>query len=414
VSGVADRLRYTWENWSRVPPASQGRHPDPGDTTLRRPDPTRWTAGRRRAWASPEMDAFRGALAAPGTADVRARVLDVRAGVVDLRAGVVDVRAGVVDLPAGVVDVRAGVLDDLATFFGISTHECVRRCLGWEADSVAEWASESRETDEARLRFYRSTMSWAFDLLWWAYLQAEGFGDPQTVIAARVAARRCPGGRHLDFGSGAGVASQLFAALGYQSDLADISASLLEFARFRLERRGVGARYLDLTVDPLPSGTYSVITAIDTLAHVPHLATTARELHSALIPGGLLFAGIDARPRAPEAAWHLVEDEWTARRELQSAGFEPVERLGPQLICYRRVHPGARMRRLREVRDAALLTSAASRTARRAVVGAVRGARSFSRTRVAPPVRRSSQTRGEPAHPRDGSNPVRSFRRAQR
>jgi len=340
LTALPDRLRYTWQNWSRIAPASQGRHPDPADPAVARPDPTRWSAERRRAWDGPEMAALRWALAEPGTADT-----------------------------------RAGVLGDLSLYFGLSEDECLTRCLDWEAASVAEWASERRDSDAARVRFYRSTTSWVFDLLWWAYLQSEGFGDPQTVMAAQFARRAAPHGRHLDFGSGVGVTSQVFAALGYATDLADISASLLEFARFRLDRRRLTARYIDLTTGALPEGAYSVVTAIDTLAHVPDVAATAELLHTSIAPGGLLFAGIDARPAGPASSWHLVGDEWTARRELQHAGFRPVRRLGPLLVCYRRVGKGALVHRLRDARDRAVLTSRWSRTARRGVVTAVGGAR---------------------------------------
>lgn len=281
----------------------------------------------------------------------------------------------------GTADTRAGVLRDLSTYFGLPEEECLRRCLDWEAASVAEWASEPRDSHAARVRFYRSTTSWAFDLLWWSYLQSEGFGDPQMVMAARFARRMVPTGRHLDFGSGVGVTSQVFAALGYATDLADISASLLEFARFRLDRRGLAPRYVDLTTDTLPEGAYSVVTAIDTLTHVPDVAATAALLHASIVPGGLLFAGIDARPPSPESSWHLTSDEWAARRELQHAGFTPVRRLGPLLICYRRVNPGSVSGRLRDARDRAVLTSRAGRTARRGVVTAVGNARRALRPR---------------------------------
>ncbi len=276
-------------------------------------------------------------------------------------------------------DVRAGVLGDLAEYFGMDAEECRRRCIDWEAESVAEWGAEPRDSDDARLRFYRSTTSWTFDLLWWAYRQAEGFGDPQTVMAVQLARRVAPGGRHLDFGSGVGVTSQVFAAFGYETDLADISSSLLDFARFRLQRRGVAATYLDLTEQRLPIGAYSVVTAIDTLAHVPDVRATSAQLHASLRPGGLLFAGIDSRPPSDASSWHLVDDEWTARRDLQRAGFEPVRRLGPQLICYRRVDPGTAWHRLCMLRDNVVLTSRMSRATRSALVATVASARRHKR-----------------------------------
>jgi 2-polyprenyl-3-methyl-5-hydroxy-6-metoxy-1,4-benzoquinol methylase len=267
--------------------------------------------------------------------------------------------------PPGGGDTRAGVIDDLATYYGIGTEECVARCLDWEQESVREWHAEDRATDEARLRFYQTTSSWSFDLMWWAYLQAEGFGEPQGVTAAWWAGRHCTGRRHLDFGSGTGTTSQVFLATGFSSELADVSSSLLDFARFRLERRGENAGYRDLSRGADLGGPYDVITAIDALAHVPDIRATTAMLHAALSPGGALLAGIDARPASAENAWHLQDDELGARYVLQRVGFRPERRLGNQLIAYRKVEPGSIGHRMRAVPEWALLGSPACRAAQR-------------------------------------------------
>ena len=94
----------------------------------------------------------------------------------------------------------------------------------------------------------------AFDLLWFAYLQAEGYGLPTSVLALQAIGTRDHGPAHLDFGSGAGVTSQVFARAGYETTLADISTSLLDFARFRLSRRGAIARFIDLNEEKLGTG----------------------------------------------------------------------------------------------------------------------------------------------------------------
>ena len=177
---------------------------------------------------------------------------------------------------------------------------------------------------KALLPFYNSTTSWSFDLLWYAYLESAGLAYPVAPAVAQVALRSNTPRRHLDFGSGIGVGSQLFQALGYETTLADVSKTLLAFARFRLERRDIPATYIDLNDEQLPSRSFDVITAVDTLAHVPDVAATAAELHRALVPGGMLFANFDVRPRTRENAWHLYDDDLVPRWQLQRAGFEPV------------------------------------------------------------------------------------------
>jgi SAM-dependent methyltransferase len=206
--------------------------------------------------------------------------------------------------------------------------------------------------------FYQSTQSWAFDLLWYGYLQAEGVEYPVSVAMARtLPSLRGTAGRHLDFGSGVGTTSQFFSQLGYETELADISTSLLDFARFRLERRGQPARYLNLNHVTLEPGRYDVITAVDTLVHVPDLAATARMLHRALRPGGILFANFDVRPRTAENAWHLYDDDLPLRWTLQRIGFEPEESLDGMITRYRRVEPRGLSHAARGVRDLILLRS---------------------------------------------------------
>ena len=155
----------------------------------------------------------------------------------------------------------------------------------------------------------------------------------------------------------AGVTAQLFASLGCEVDLAGVSTSLLEFARFRLERRGVDARYLDLNRDRVPVDRYDVVTAIDTLVHVPDLAATVRDLHAAIRPGGHLLANFDVRPRTHENAWHLYSDDLPLRWTLHRAGFEPVESLDGQLLLYKRVEPKGTAHLARGMRDLVALRS---------------------------------------------------------
>jgi len=297
-----------------------GRHPDPLESAP--PDERNWAPRQRSVAASDAMVHYRAGLAlAPG------------------------------------MGIRDSVLDDLSNYFGLSPEECVQRCRDWEQWSVVEWSAKPRVTSEDVRDFYLGTASWCFDLLWYAYLQAEGHAYPVSAAAAESLPRPAKGSRHLDFGSGVGVTAQMFRSLGYESDLADVSVSLLQFARWRLERRSVEARYIDLNRCELASEAYDVITAIDTLVHVPDVAHTVRELHRALRPGGILFGNFDVRPPTPENAWHLYSDDLPLRWKLQRAGFEPIESLDGMLTAYRKVEPVGFAHQLRGVRDLIALRS---------------------------------------------------------
>jgi len=317
------------------PVLQQGPHPDPLDPATPPPDHHRWPMARQEAFASAEMELFRASLRLPGISDV-----------------------------------RTAVLDDLSTYSGLPLEECVERCRNWESWSVKEWSAADRSSQAGMTDFYRTTQSWAFDLLWFAYLQAEGYGLPTSVLALQAIGARDHGPAHLDFGSGAGVTSQVFARAGYETTLADISTSLLDFARFRLSRRGAAPRFIDLGDEEIGTGRYDVITALDTLILVPDLADVVTGLHAALRPGGWLITNFDVRPPSPENAWHLYDDDLNLRAILHRAGFVPSGRFGDgsssfgEYLVYRRADPAAAAQRLRVQLDRLVLTSRPRRAIR--------------------------------------------------
>lgn len=311
---------------ARMPRAAQGRHIDPVEQPA--VDPDTWDRAHAAAFTSPEMTVFRDSLR------------------------------------FGSGDLRACVLDDLATYHGITPEEARLRCLSWEERSVQEWEAAGADDDGGRVAFYRTMQSWSYDLMWWAYLQAEMHAEPSSVVAVRFLQANVVGRRHLDFGSGVGVTGQLFAATGWATTLADLSSTLLGFARFRLERRGQVAEYVDLHERALPAGAYDVITAIDTLAHVPDVFRTACELHGVLAGDGILIANFDIRSAAPETAWHLHDDDLRARYELRRAGFRQIAHIGGGLVAYRKVDDRGAARARRRARDWIILVSPLRRAAR--------------------------------------------------
>ena len=264
----------------------------------------------------------------------------------------------------GVADVRAAVLDDLSSYSGLTPDQCVDRCRNWESWSVKEWFAADRSDISGLTNFYRTTESWAFDLLWYAYLQAVGYAYPTSVLALRAVAGQSYGAAHLDFGSGVGVTSQLFARAGYETTLADVSTSLLDFARYRLSRRGEAARFLDLNNEKLETGRYDIITALDTLTHIPDLAEVVVGLHGALRPGGWLIANFDVRPPSKENAPFLYEDDLDLKAMLHRAGFVPSGRFGG-FVTYRRAEPSDTWQQLRLLVDRLFLTSRPRRAIRR-------------------------------------------------
>jgi SAM-dependent methyltransferase len=277
-------------------------------------------------------------------------------------------------------NVRDGVLTDLADFFGCDREECVQRARGSLTESLVEWEAADRSTVEGVHGFFRVVVSWCFTLAWYAYLQAEGYAYPASpaalsFLADDQRARQLGKRRHLDFGSGIGATAQVFAASGFDTTLADVSESLLEFARFRLERRDITAGYLDLNTTELEPEGYDVITALDVFAHVPDVDETIAKLHRALRSGGWLFATFDARPKTRESGWHLHDEEWDLCWRAERSGFVQRGRLG-QIRAYQRVELATWESRLARARAAAIHRNPALLSFRRAARAAALRSRS--------------------------------------
>lgn len=134
-----------------------------------------------------------------------------------------------------------------------------------------------------------------------------------------------PGSLVLDAGCGPGVHSIRAARLGARVLGIDISQTVLDEARRRIDKSGVGDRIelrrQDLTHLELASESYSAVFCWGVVIHVPEIARALAELARVLAPGGRLALQVTNR-----RAWdHKIER--LARRLLRRER-QPWER-GP-------------------------------------------------------------------------------------
>lgn len=117
--------------------------------------------------------------------------------------------------------------------------------------------------------FYRSSRAYLYDLT--------AFASWDTKIPYRVDVARYspPGARLLDYGCGIGSDGLRLLESGYRVDFADFDNPSTRYLRWRLERRGLSARVLDIEVEDLdraaaePDGRYHLAFAFDVAEHVP-------------------------------------------------------------------------------------------------------------------------------------------------
>jgi len=168
-------------------------------------------------------------------------------------------------LAPGESDLVESGVRELAEYFGLSREEAMRACRDALSDSKREWESAPRRTPDQIIDFYRRTRSYLFEHIWWHATDLEE--NSANVEILNYAVRR--GARaYLDFGSGVGSNAILFAQHGFEVALADVSETMLDFARWRLERRGLPVEFINLNLRPLPRDRFDLATAVDVCEHL--------------------------------------------------------------------------------------------------------------------------------------------------
>ncbi|GEM_PF-1854362 len=222
-------------------------------------------------------------------------------------------------LPGETDPVESGVRE-LAEYFGVSREEARRACRDALSDSKREWESALRQTPDQIVDFYRRTRSYLFEHIWWHATDVEE--NSANVEVLNYAMRR--GAReHLDFGSGVGSTAILFARRGFKVTLADVSETMLDFARWRLERRGLQAEFINLNHQRLPRDRFDFATAIDVCEHLVNPGAEFKRIAEALKVGGAFVfnfrAGVDA-----DRPMHILPTAAPLLRVIRRSGLREV------------------------------------------------------------------------------------------
>ncbi|MDX2029389.1 MAG: class I SAM-dependent methyltransferase [Blastocatellia bacterium] len=219
-------------------------------------------------------------------------------------------------LPGETDPVESG-LRELAEYFGISREEARAGCESSLVDSRREWEASRRETTEEIVDFYRHTRSYLFEHVWWHATDPEA--NAANVALMKYALAR--GARdYLDFGSGVGANAILYARHGFRVTLADVSETMLAFARWRLQRRGIEADYLDLNRQALPAGRFDFVSAVDVCEHLADPGVEFRRISAAMRPGGT-FAFNYRAGEDEERPMHILPTAAAVLRSIRRSGF---------------------------------------------------------------------------------------------
>lgn len=182
-----------------------------------------------------------------------------------------------------------------------------------------DWETHVRPEDEKTVEaYYDQSETYAYELMWWHTLEEDR--SPLAYVSALHLALQNGCASALDFGSGVGTGSLLFARHGASITLADISSTLLNFSSRRLAARDVASAQIDLKSESLPEDAYDFITAMDVFEHIAEPEKTVESLARSLRPGGILFGRFAAEIDA-ERPSHIARDFQPMFDRLGELGF---------------------------------------------------------------------------------------------
>ena len=117
--------------------------------------------------------------------------------------------------------------------------------------------------------------------------------DRKKAAIAHLERHLPPGSRVLDAGCGAGLTAVDLAKMGHSVHGVDVSSKMLEHARKNLTDAGIEESRFELTCSDvfgakLKADSFDAVAALGFLQYQPDEATSLRELHRVIKPGGVL------------------------------------------------------------------------------------------------------------------------------
>jgi len=220
-------------------------------------------------------------------------------------------------------DLQRSLLDELGRYMKCTdSAEIQLRCNLAVERLAKEWREKVVPTDRKSVEnFYNETEGEIYELMWWHTL-SEDLSPLSYVTALHFAlwegCRSC-----VDFGSGVGSGSILFARHGLKTTLADISSPLLAFCEWRFHLRKLPGEFFDLKARELPREAFDMVTAMDVFEHLADPVEAVEVLSNVLKPGGFLFGRFSAEADE-DRPLHVIQDFEPSFRRLRELGFVEV------------------------------------------------------------------------------------------
>jgi hypothetical protein len=228
-------------------------------------------------------------------------------------------------LERGKTDLRDSLLGEIADYVGGDVQDVDRLCSSAVPALREEWLRTVDPGRRASVEGFYESRTTIHELMQWHSLRDDD--GPLAYVLGLEIARSRGVTRCLDFGSGVGSGALLFASAGIDVTLADVSTTLLDFCRWRFQRRARPATFVDLKRSSLPPASFDLVLAMDVFEHLVDPVDAAERLWAALRPGGVLLARIHAEDDA-ERPHHIVRDFGPTFARMEALGFAETWRDG--------------------------------------------------------------------------------------
>jgi SAM-dependent methyltransferase len=186
-------------------------------------------------------------------------------------------------------------------------------------------------TAETLEAYYRQTGEEGLYLaLYWHSLIPDRYAL-HSVSALHHILQFAEGKRVFEYGHGVGSTAILFARHRMDVTAGDVSTGLRRFAEWRMEVRGLKAKFIDVGNWAPDPGSYDAMVSLDVLEHILDPLPIIRRMHAALRPGGVMVLNVvfgrdDSNPE------HVLPWRTGVLNRIRAIGFERIR--APYLLVY--------------------------------------------------------------------------------
>ena len=217
-------------------------------------------------------------------------------------------------------DIATNFLDELEVYSKLPRYKVEQLFYHGIKEFAKEWEEKCQNHSADEATFYNESLTQIFFVMYHNAMRIEN-NSPLLYVYASDWVKRLKLTTYLDYGTGTGSGAMFFARQGIKTTAADISSQMLDFTKWRFEKRGLSATYLDLKQNTLPKKAFDLITCFHVLQIVEDPVALMRQMRDALTEKGILVVN-GALRKDPEYPMQPDHGGQRTTRKFRSVGLQ--------------------------------------------------------------------------------------------